>query len=194
MLVLQYRWRLILTIIKMFVISLFTDSIKTITMKNIQKLILTILLLLPIISYSQLSAIQFKDTASAVVKGAYIDGQSIATFRDSIKVALEKKYNHSIQAKSSLEGGCQRKAEHSATGLDLLFGTYGEEGIYYNVNMTTHDPIFTYPPAYVASRLIGTMEDPNSPCYRGLNLVDPTFFWADVFKIEEYFYLVITIK
>jgi hypothetical protein len=68
--------------------------------KNIQKLILTILLLLPIISYSQLSAIQFKDTASAIVKGAYIDGQSIATFRDSIKVALEKKYNHSIQAKT----------------------------------------------------------------------------------------------
>ena len=163
-------------------------------MKIKQKFTLTILLLVPVVLHSQMSKLQFKDTATAIVQGEYVEGQNVATFRDSIKVALEKKYKHPIQANSSLEGGCQRKAEHSATGLDLPFGTYGEEGIYYNVNMTTHDPISTYPPAYVASRLIGSMDDPNSPCYRGLQLVNPSVFWANVFKIEEYFYLVITIK
>jgi len=163
-------------------------------MKNIQKYILIGLLFMPLVVHSQMSELKFKDTATAIVKGEYVEGQDIVTFRDFIGAALERKYNHPITANSSLEGGCQRKVEHSATGIEVPYGAYGEEGIYYNVNMTTHNPISTYPPSYVASRFIGSLEDPDSPCYRGLKYLNPTVFWADVFKIEEYFYLVITIK
>lgn len=163
-------------------------------MKNVQKLMLIGLFLMPLVSHSQMSELEFKDISTVKVTGAYVKNQNIDTFRDSIKRALEIKYGHSLLADSLLKGGCQRQAEYGATGIKLPHGTYGKEGFFYSLNMTSHDPIETYPPSYVAQRLIGRMEDATASYYDILQLADPKTFWADLYKIKDHFYFVITIN
>lgn len=162
--------------------------------KNKIVLILTLVFSLSSnLANAQMSKLKFNDTTKVLVTGTYVAGQNIDTFRDSIGSALSEKYGYTLYAEKSLKGGCDRKAEEHSRGKKLEHGVYGEEGIFYSTNMTSHDPITTYPPSYVADRFIGRMEDTSAPYYETLQLGLPTKYWAELYFIGDQYYLVITV-
>ena len=160
-------------------------------MKN---LILILSLVISIFNNSanaQMSELKFQDTTTVKVTGDFVEGQNIDTFRDYIGLALNEKYGYPLDADTSLKNGCDNQLERKAKGNDIPNGD--NEGIFYSVNMTSHNPIETYPPSYVAERFIGGMEDKTASYYDALQLVSPTKYWAELYQFDGQYYLIITL-
>ena len=160
-------------------------------MKN---LILILSLVFSIFSNSanaQMSELKFEDTTTVKVTGDFVEGQNIDTFRDYIGLALNEKYGYPLDADASLKNGCDNQLERKAKGNVVPTGD--NEGRFYSVNMTSHNPIETYPPSYVAERFIGTMEDRSESYYDGLQLLNPTKYWAELYQFDGQYYLIITL-
>jgi len=159
-----------------------------------KKIILILSLVISIFNNSanaQMSELKLEDTTTVKVTGDFVEGQNIDTFRDYIGSALNEKYGYPLDADTSLKNGCDNQLERKAKGNDIPNGD--NEGIFYSVNMTSHNPIETYPPSYVAERFIGGMEDKTASYYDALQLVSPTKYWAELYQFDGQYYLIITL-
>ena len=136
-----------------------------------------------------MSELKFEDTTKVKVTGDFVEGQNIDTFRDYIGSALNEKYGYPLDADASLKNGCDNQLERAAKGNDIPVGD--NEGFFYSVNMSSLDPIATYPPSYVAERFIGRMEDKTEPYHDGLQLHSPTKYWAELYQVDGQYYLII---